>query len=63
MSWGRRAGNVRHGSLVDLWRSDGYQTHRDIASACRDCYLNCHLELNLLFDHKARGRFRRGSER
>ncbi|AJE02495.1 radical SAM protein [Geobacter pickeringii] len=63
MSWGRPAGNVRHGSLVDLWHSDEYQTHRDVASACRNCYLNCHLELNLLFDHKARMGFRRGSER
>lgn len=54
IGWGKPAGNVRAGSLVELWNSPEYQRHRDAASACHDCYLNGQLELNLLFDHKAR---------
>lgn len=54
MSWGKRAGNVREGSLVELWRSPGYGRHRGEVAACRECYLNGQLELNLLFDHRAR---------
>jgi MoaA/NifB/PqqE/SkfB family radical SAM enzyme len=54
VSWGKPAGNVREGSLVALWNSPGYQQHRDCVSSCHDCYLNGQLELNLLFDHKAR---------
>jgi MoaA/NifB/PqqE/SkfB family radical SAM enzyme len=54
ISWGKPAGNVREGSLVDLWNSPEYQRHREVSSTCRSCYLNGQLELNLLFDHKAR---------
>lgn len=54
INWGKPVGNVREGGLVDLWNSPEYQHHRDIVSECRDCYLNGQLELNLLFDHKAR---------
>lgn len=54
ISWGRPAGNIRNSSLVDLWKSPEYQKHRDVASGCHDCYLNGQLELNLLFDHRAR---------
>lgn len=54
ISWGKPVGNVRRGSLVDLWYSVGYQCHRDATSTCRDCYLNGQLELNLMFDHMAR---------
>lgn len=54
ISWGKLAGNVRHGSLVELWNSPEYQRHRDCVSTCHACYLNGQLELNLLFDHKTR---------
>lgn len=54
IGWGRPAGNIREGSLVELWRSPEYQRHRDCVSTCHDCYLNGQLELNLLFDHKVR---------
>lgn len=60
VSWGKSVGNVREGSLVELWNSPGYQLSRDSASVCRDCYLNGQVELNLLFDLKVRiGRVRR----
>jgi MoaA/NifB/PqqE/SkfB family radical SAM enzyme len=54
IGWGKPAGNIRDGSLVELWNSPDYQKHRDSASGCHDCYLNGQLELNLLFDHKIR---------
>lgn len=54
ISWGKPVGNVREGSLVELWNSPEYQHHRNRVSTCRDCYLNGQLELNLLFDHKMR---------
>ncbi len=57
IGWGKPAGNIRDGSLVDLWNSPDYQKHRDSVSKCHGCYLNCQLELNLLFDHKNRMRW------
>jgi MoaA/NifB/PqqE/SkfB family radical SAM enzyme len=54
ISWRRPAGNIRNGSLVELWKSPEYQRHRECVSACHDCYLNGQLELNLLFDHTTR---------
>ncbi len=54
IGWEKPAGNIRNGSLVDLWNSQEYQLHRDSVSSCHDCYLNGQLELNLLFDHKVR---------
>lgn len=54
LSWGNAVGNVREGSLTGLWNSPEYQLCRDKVSNCRDCYLNGQVELNLLFDHKAR---------
>ncbi len=52
--WGKPLGNVQGKSLVELWYSQEYQQGRNEVSACRDCYLNGQLELNLLFDHKMR---------
>jgi MoaA/NifB/PqqE/SkfB family radical SAM enzyme len=52
--WGKTAGNVREGSLVELWNSPAYQICRSEVSACRDCYLNGQIELNLLFDLQGR---------
>lgn len=54
ISWREPAGNLRGMNLVELWHSPGYQQHRESADACRDCYLNGQLELNLLFDHRVR---------
>lgn len=58
ISWSKPVGNIREGSLVELWKSPEYQLVRDKVSSCRDCYLNGQLELNLLFDHKARMGFK-----
>jgi hypothetical protein len=33
-----------------VWDSAEYQHQRENVSKCRDCYLNCQAELNLLFD-------------
>jgi hypothetical protein len=37
-----------------LWNSPDYQICRSEVSACRDCYLNGQIELNLLFDLQGR---------
>lgn len=50
INWGKPTGNVRENSLTDLWHSPAYQEQRETVSKCRDCYLNCQTELNLLFD-------------
>jgi MoaA/NifB/PqqE/SkfB family radical SAM enzyme len=54
VSWGKPVGNIRESDLFNLWHAPEYQQHREIATKCRDCYLNGQLELNLLFDHRAR---------
>jgi MoaA/NifB/PqqE/SkfB family radical SAM enzyme len=54
ISWAKPAGNVRDQSLLKLWHSKEYQQVRNRVSTCRDCFLNCHVELNLLFDLKTR---------
>lgn len=57
INWGRSVGSIADTPLGEFWRSTKYQQERVAISACRDCYLNCQTELNLLFD---RGRKRRG---
>lgn len=59
INWGRPAGSVREEGLARLWHSSAYQQARLNAGRCRDCYLNCQTELNLLFDLKAQLRLRR----
>lgn len=54
INWGRAAGNIRDKSLKELWHSKEYQQQREEVSRCRDCYLNCQAEMNLLFDLRAR---------
>ena len=41
--------NVRQKDLKNLWISDEYAEMRLITSKCRDCYLTCHQEFNLLY--------------
>lgn len=54
INWGKSIGNVRDKGLADFWFSEEYQRKRNSMASCRDCYLNCQLELNLLFDLQAR---------
>lgn len=54
INWGKTAGNIRDKTLSELWHSAEYQQHRRTAGECRDCYLNCQTELNLLFDLRVR---------
>jgi len=49
INWGKTTGNVSSGKVADLWRSTSYQEERETIARCRDCYLNCQTELNLLF--------------
>ena len=49
INWGKATGNIKTGSLTEVWRSPDYQREREITARCRDCYLNCQAELNLLF--------------
>jgi MoaA/NifB/PqqE/SkfB family radical SAM enzyme len=54
MNWSRTTGSIRQGSIADLWKSPEYQRQRDQVTGCRDCYLNCQTELNLLFTLRGR---------
>lgn len=49
INWGRTTGSIVNDSLSRIWNSHAYQTHRETTGLCRDCYLNCQTELNLLF--------------
>ena len=42
-------GNVRDVDLKEFWWSDRYADMRRTTSKCRDCYLTCHQEFNLLY--------------
>jgi MoaA/NifB/PqqE/SkfB family radical SAM enzyme len=46
---GRPTGNVRDTPLRDLWTGSTYRELRRTLSACRECYWNCHTEMNLLY--------------
>jgi len=54
MNWGKSAGNIKDMRLKDFWFSDKYNKTRQAVSRCRDCYLNCQAELNLLFNPRVR---------
>jgi MoaA/NifB/PqqE/SkfB family radical SAM enzyme len=45
---GRVAGNALEKPLRELWWSEQYQALREELSACRECFWNCHTEMNLL---------------
>lgn len=49
INWGMATGSIKERTLKNLWFSDEYQTQREKTAKCRDCYLNCQTELNLLF--------------
>jgi MoaA/NifB/PqqE/SkfB family radical SAM enzyme len=46
---GRSVGNVRDTPLRTMWRGPAYQDVRRTVSECRECYWNCHTEMNLLY--------------
>lgn len=48
-NWARPVGNVKGININNFWYSKEYNNVRDNIKKCRDCYLNCHAELNLLF--------------
>jgi len=52
INWGKPVGVIKEGSLREFWRSAEYQRKRADILSCKDCYLNCQTELNLLFDVK-----------
>lgn len=54
INWGKATGSIEHSTLTDLWTSRNYQQQREKSSTCRDCYLNCQTEMNLLFDIQSR---------
>jgi MoaA/NifB/PqqE/SkfB family radical SAM enzyme len=56
INWGKAIATVRPGGLERLWYSPEYRQHRAATAACRDCYLNCQTELNLLFSPRLPGR-------
>jgi len=45
----RSVGNVREVNLKEFWWSDEYARMRRETAKCRDCYLTCHQEFNLLY--------------
>jgi MoaA/NifB/PqqE/SkfB family radical SAM enzyme len=49
-NWMKPVGNIRDIGLKDHWYSAEYNTVRKTIARCRDCYLNCQMELNLLFN-------------
>jgi len=50
INWGKAVARLDGTTLHELWHSRGYQSQREAAAVCGDCYLNCQAELNLLFD-------------
>ncbi len=50
VNWGKSVGNVKESSLKKFWYSAMYNKIRRDISKCRDCYLNCQAELNILFN-------------
>lgn len=49
-NWNRAVQNIRHVSLKDFWFSQEYDHIRKTqVNSCRECYWNCHTEMNLLF--------------
>ncbi|MFH1678355.1 MAG: radical SAM protein [Candidatus Omnitrophota bacterium] len=52
VNWGKSAGNIKNAALKKFWYSSKYNKIRNDILNCRDCYLNCQSELNLLFNIK-----------
>jgi len=49
-NWRKAVGNMSETGLREFWYSSPYNRIRAQTSACRQCYLNCQVELNLLFN-------------
>lgn len=49
-NWRKSVGNMRETGLQEFWYSSRYNQIRQETSTCRQCYLNCQVELNLLFN-------------
>ncbi|MDF1552818.1 MAG: radical SAM protein [Deferrisomatales bacterium] len=49
VNWQPPLANLLTSSLYDIWYRQDLWARRKDTLACRDCYLNCHTELNLLF--------------
>jgi len=49
-NWRKAVGNMRETGLREFWYSSDYNRIRQGTSACRKCYLNCQVELNILFN-------------
>jgi MoaA/NifB/PqqE/SkfB family radical SAM enzyme len=43
----KTVGDIRETPLRDFWASEAYNERRREISACRECFWNCHSELNL----------------
>lgn len=50
VNWGRSVGNIKDTTLKEFWYSAKYNKIRNDISRCKECYLNCQAELNLLFN-------------
>jgi MoaA/NifB/PqqE/SkfB family radical SAM enzyme len=46
---GRPVGNIRDTPLGEMWSGGAYGEMRRTLSECRECYWNCHTEMNLLY--------------
>lgn len=46
---GRPVGNVRDTPLHEMWRGGAYGAMRRELAQCRECFWNCHTEMNLLY--------------
>ena len=56
INWGKPVGNVTRDNIKRFWYSSNYNNMRCVVNACRDCYLNCQAELNILFNRPKRFR-------
>ena len=50
LSWGRAVGDMRDAGFKEFFRSASYNKQRKALVKCKDCYLNCQAELNLMFN-------------
>lgn len=49
-NWNRPIGSIKEIGLKEFWYSKKYNAIRKSVSRCRQCYINCQAELNLLFN-------------
>lgn len=50
INWGKSAGNVNEMTLKEFWYSSKFNRLRKQIDRCKDCFLNCQAELNILFN-------------